>query len=67
MEFSIIKKRIILGEKFKIEYSLCLSKFLSNKFKSIDMKYNILKKILDENNINILYGDDYYFLKINIG
>lgn len=30
------------------------------------MKYNILKKILDENNINILYGDDDdYFLKIN--
>ena len=57
---------LILGENFKIEYSLCLSKFLSNKFKSIDMKYNILKKILDENNINILYGDDDdYFLKIN--
>lgn len=49
---------LILGENFKIEYSLCLSKFLSNKFKSIDMKYNILKKIL--------YGeDDDYFLKIN--
>jgi len=30
------------------------------------MKYNILKKILDENNINILYGDDDdYFLKMD--
>ena len=56
---------MILGEKFKIEYSLCLSKFLSNKFKSYNIKYNILKKIIDENNINILYGDnDDYFLKI---
>jgi len=50
--------QIFMERNFKIEYSLCLSKFLSNKFKSIDIKYNILKKIL--------YGDDNdYFLKIN--
>ena len=50
--------QIFMERNFKIEYSLCLSKFLSNKFKSIDMKYNILKKILDGD-------DDDYFLKIN--
>jgi len=57
---------IILGEEFKIEYSLCLSKFLTNKFKSFDIKFTTLKKILNENNINIFYGDDDdYFIKLN--
>jgi len=50
---------IILGEGFNVEYCLCISDFLKNKF-------NILKQILDENNIIILYGDDMdYFIKIN--
>lgn len=50
---------IILGEGFNVEYCLCISEFLKNKF-------NILKQILDENNIIILYGDDTdYFIKIN--
>jgi hypothetical protein len=57
---------LILGEEFKIEYSLCLSNFLTKKFKSFEIKFQILKKILDEHNIEVLYGDDNdYFIKLN--
>lgn len=57
---------IILGEGFNVEYCLCISEFLKNKFVVCDNKFNILKQILDENNIIILYGDDTdYFIKIN--
>ncbi len=57
---------LILGQEFKIEYLLCLSSFLTNKFKTNDLKYNILKIILEEYNIKILYGDDEnYFNNLN--
>jgi hypothetical protein len=41
--------------------------FLKKKFTSNEIKYNILKTILTENNINILYGDDEdYFKHLNL-
>lgn len=48
---------LILGDNFNIEYSLCLNIFLTNKFKYSDKKFEILKKILDENNIFIKIND----------
>jgi acid phosphatase class B len=57
---------IVLGEKFTVEYSFCINEFLQKKFDSDDRKYNILSKILLENNIKIFYGDsDCYFEKVN--
>ena len=53
---------ILLGEKFTIEYSYCLNKFLSHKIYSKHQKYIILRKILKENNIKIFksYKKSYY-------
>jgi hypothetical protein len=44
---------LLLGEKFTVEYSYCLNKFLSRKISSKHKKYNILKEILKENDIKI--------------
>jgi hypothetical protein len=53
---------MIMGDNFEIEYGYCVSNFLKNKFMSVDIKYKILKRILDENKIDVLYGeDDNYF------
>ncbi len=49
---------MILGEGFEVIYGYCVNDFLKRKIKSIDKKYVILNKILEENNIEILYGDD---------
>lgn len=56
---------IIMGNNYVIEYAFCVSKFLQEKLISNDKKYEVLKQILDESNINIFYGEDSdYFDKI---
>jgi hypothetical protein len=61
---------IILEDRFKdsetkynikFYYILCINDFLKNKFENSD-KFKILKRILSENEIEILYGDckDYF-------
>ncbi len=61
---------IIFDEKFKdsetkynvkFHYILCISKFLEDKFEN-NVKYKILRKILEESNIKVLYGEseDYF-------
>lgn len=47
---------IVFGPEFIIEYAYCINTFLETKFTS-DKKYTILKQILHESNISILYGD----------
>jgi len=47
---------------FIIEYAFCISKFLQNKFESNNIKYNIIKEIMLEDNINIFYGEDNNYL-----
>lgn len=49
---------IVLGKKFKVVYGFCVNEFLKNKLVSTQEKYVILNKILKENNIDILFGDD---------
>lgn len=57
---------LIFGEDFEIQYCLCINGFLQNLLKSDSMKYVILNKILAENNINILFGDeDDYFKRLS--
>jgi len=48
---------LVLGNKFIIEYALCISSYLEKKLNNNTPKYNILKEILKENNILIFYGD----------
>ena len=53
---------IILGDNFIVEYAYCINKFLSKKFNSDNKKYDVLKQILDENNILVLHANksNYY-------
>ncbi len=48
-----------------MEYAFCVNKFLQNKLNSNIPKYMTLKKILNESNILIFYGEENnYFDKI---
>ena len=50
---------------FTISYAFCISKFLKNKFESNIPKYNNIKEIMIEDNINLFYGcDNNYFDKL---
>ena len=44
--------------KFIIDYALSVNDFFSIKFNSLEIKYKIMKQILDENKINIFYGSN---------
>ena len=58
---------IILGIEFEVYYGYCVNNFLKNKLLSSDIKYKTLNIILNENNIETLYGDDdNYFTKLDI-
>jgi hypothetical protein len=48
---------LVLGNMFKVEYAFTISSYLENKMKSNHEKYNILNKILNEDSINVFYGD----------
>lgn len=47
-----------LHYEFIISYAFCISKFLQDKFLSNQNKYNIIKQLMDEDNIKIFYGQD---------
>jgi len=50
---------IVFGKGFKIEYGFCLNNFYKKKINSKSEKYKILVDvILNENNIDCLFGDD---------
>jgi len=44
--------------KFNIEYAFCVSSFLQNKLNSNNIKYNIIKEIMIEDNIKLFYGEE---------
>jgi hypothetical protein len=44
--------------KFNIIYCFCVSKFLQDKLESDNIKYKNIKKIMNEDNIEVLYGDE---------
>ena len=49
---------IVLGPDFEVYYGFCVSNFLQKKLISDKLKYTTLKTILNENNIEVLFGDD---------
>ena len=49
---------LVLGTEFEVFYGFCVSEFLKKKLISNEIKYTILNKIFNENNIAILFGDD---------
>jgi hypothetical protein len=50
--------------KFTISYAFCVSKFLQNKFESKQIKYKIIKEIMEEDDIKIFYGEDEKYFDI---
>lgn len=54
---------LILGPEFKVEYAFCVNGYLKEKLVSDKRKYEILRTILDEHNIRVLYGDDPDYFK----
>ncbi len=44
--------------KFSVIYCFCVSKFLQDKLESDDIKYKNIRKIMKEDNIDLLFGDD---------
>ena len=58
---------LVLGDEFNVTYGLCVSEFLEKKFLSKeDKKYSILNQILQEHDIEILFGDiDNYFEELD--
>jgi hypothetical protein len=44
--------------KFKIIYTFCVSKFLQDKLVSDNIKYKTMMKIMKEDNIEVLFGDE---------
>ena len=49
---------LMFGPEFEIQYGFCVSEFLQKKITSGTKKYNNLQKILEENNIPILFGNN---------
>ena len=49
---------IVLGPDFEVCYGFCVSEFLKKKLVSNEKKYTVLRTILGENNIAVLFGDD---------
>jgi hypothetical protein len=49
---------LVLGEEFEVFYGFCLSKILKKKLISKEKKYTVLNKILKEQDITVLFGDD---------
>lgn len=57
---------LILGDEFTVDYGFCVSDFLKKKLTSDEKKYVVLNKIFEENNIDVLFGDDSnYFDKLD--
>lgn len=55
---------LVLGNEFEVYYGFCVSKFLEKKFTSNEKKYIILNKILEENNITVMFGDSKNYFEI---
>lgn len=50
---------LVLGPDFNVVYGFCVNSFLKKKLDSSgEKKYTILNTILNENNIEVLFGDD---------
>ncbi len=49
---------LILGPQFEVHYAYCVSGFLKNKLVSDCKKYTTLSTILQESQIQVLFGDD---------
>lgn len=54
---------IAIGSNFEVIYGFCVNNYLKDKIISSEKKYIILNEILNENNIEVLFGDDTNYFK----
>ena len=59
-----LKREYELIINTNIEYSLCINKFIADRVLSDELKYKTLDTILDENNINVFFGDNKDYCRI---
>jgi len=58
--------KLVLGDRFIVSYAFCVNSFLQKKIESTDAKYVILKQIMHESDIPVLFGDEpNYFTKLD--
>jgi hypothetical protein len=50
--------QIVIGDDFDVVYGFCINNYLKNKLESPQPKYTTLTQILQENEIEVLFGDD---------
>jgi hypothetical protein len=64
--FKCVEYPSCLGDHFQVEYAFCISTFLKNLYTSDHIKWKILRKENEKNNIPVLFGDDEdYFSKLD--
>lgn len=51
------------NENFKVDYAFCLSAYLEKEYKSDKLKYKIMRKIYERDNIKVLFGDSETYFK----
>jgi hypothetical protein len=56
--FKFVEYPNCLGEKIQVEYAFCISTFLKNLYNSEHIKWKIIRKENEKNNIPVLFGDD---------
>jgi hypothetical protein len=49
---------LVLGKGFEVHYGFCVNDFLKKKLISDELKYKTLVTILEENGIQVLFGED---------
>lgn len=55
---------ITLGERFRIEYAICLNSMAETQFKNLNIrKSNIIHALLQENNVTLFFGEQTDYLK----
>ena len=55
---------ITLGERFRIEYAICLNSMSETQFKNLNIrKSNIIHALLQENNVALFFGEQTDYLK----
>ena len=64
--FKFVEYPSCLGEKFKVEYAFCLASYFKKIYNSEKLKWKIVKKDNEKNNIPVLFGDDHdYYDKLD--
>ena len=64
--FKFVEYPACLGENFQVEYAFCIATFLQKLYNSDQIKWKIIRKENEKNNIPVLFGNDAdYYTKLD--